>query len=67
MLGELFGPKQAEVAKAIAEKKRISDYRWGTLWIISPENGTYGSFAWKPFLFVIGAFLAIGLLASLAK
>ncbi|HXG11465.1 MAG TPA: hypothetical protein VNK04_17050 [Gemmataceae bacterium] len=67
MLGELFGPKQAEVAKAIAENKRVADYRWGTLWIISPEKATYGSFAWKPFLFVIGAFWVIGLLASLAK
>jgi hypothetical protein len=61
-------PSDEQTARAIAQGKRVINYRWGTAVIIS-SSGKYVYFAWKAWLLAItlifvGVFL-VGLLARL--
>jgi len=59
----MLEPTDEEIADAVAQNKRVANYRWGTMWVSSRSG--YISFAWKAWLFVLGTFF--GLLFLLTK
>lgn len=62
-LGRFFKPTDEEVLNAIAEGKKIANYRWGTMWV--SESGRGACFAWKLWLpFFIIAIVLMGLLGG---